>query len=175
MAKQNLDEAFQEAGIRLLGVLPESRALLGATIEELTSAVHGEIIACLEHSNELVENVMVGAMTIDSGVDYFNRKPNKAAVIRGERADMQLAALETSTKSLILTNNIRPLSQVVYQAENKHIPLIVSPEDTSQAMTNIEQVLSNVTFNSLKKLAKFEQIIDKHLDLKTIYSQLGLS
>jgi uncharacterized protein len=175
MEKQNLDEAFKEAGIKLLGVLPESRALLGATIEELASAVQGEVLTCPENSNELVENVMVGAMTIDSGIDYFNRKSNKVAVIRGERADMQLAALETSTKSLILTNNIRPLSQVVYQAENKHIPVVVSPEDTSQAMTNIEQVLSKVTFNSLEKLEKFEKIIDQHLDLKSIYSQLGLS
>jgi hypothetical protein len=118
---------------------------------------------------------MVGAMTIDSGIDYFNRKSNKVAVIRGERADMQLAALETSTKSLILTNNVRPLSQVLYQAENKHIPVVVSPEDTGQAMMNIEQVLSKVTFNSLEKLEKFEKIIDQHLDLKSIYSQLGLS
>jgi BioD-like phosphotransacetylase family protein len=172
--KSYLTDTFQEAGIRLLGVLPEVRGLLGVTVKEIASAVNGEIITCRENADELVENVMVGAMTIDSGIDYFNRKSNKAAVIRGERADMQLAALETSTKSLVLTNAVRPLKQVVYQAESKHVPIVVSPDDTEQTISGIAQSLAKGTFNSLTKLKKFEQILDRNLDLDYIYSALGL-
>lgn len=172
--KSYLTDTFQEAGIKLLGVLPEVRGLLGVTVKEIASAVKGEIITCRENADELVENVMIGAMTIDSGIEYFNRKSNKAAVIRGERADMQLAALETSTKSLILTNDIRPLKQVVYQAESKHVPIIIAPDDTVQTVDGIAQELSKGTFNSLKKLKKFEQILDHNVDMGYIYGALGL-
>lgn len=172
--KKYLTDAFQEAGIKLLGVLPEVRGLLGMTVKEIASAVGGEVVTCPENDGELIENIMVGAMTIDSGVDYFTRKSHKAAVIRGERADMQLAALETSTRTLVLTNAVRPLKQVVYQAQSKHVPIIVSPDDTEQTIDRIEKSLSQSNFNSLKKLKKFDQILDRNVDMEAIYNALEL-
>jgi BioD-like phosphotransacetylase family protein len=171
--KKQLTDSFQEAGIKLLGVLPEVRSLLGITVDEIASALGGEIITCPENAGELIENVMV-AMTIDSGIDYFNRKSNKAAVIRGERADMQLAALETSTRSLILTNAVRPLKQVIYQAESKHVPIVVSPDDTEQTINNIVESLSKSTFNNLRKLKRFGQILDRNVDMEYIFSALAM-
>jgi BioD-like phosphotransacetylase family protein len=113
-------------------------------------------------------------MTFDSGVDYFNRKPNKAAVIRGERADMQLAALETSTRCLILTGNVRPLPAVVSQAENKHVPLIVVQKGTTDTAADVEQAFAGTAFDSSNKLEKFREIMDEYLDFESLYSALGV-
>ncbi len=172
--EQNLVASFQEAGIKVLGILPEVRSLMGVSVDELTGVLDGEILTCPENTGELVENVMLGAMTIDSGIDYFNRKENKAAVIRGERADMQLAALETSTKCLILTNNVAPLPAVVFQAESKHVPIMIVDKDTSGVIADIEQVFSKPAFNNSQKLKRFEGIIDKYLDFTSLYLSLGL-
>lgn len=49
----------------------------------------------------MVEHLMIGAMDVDSALTYFRRKPNKAVITGGDRPDIQLAALETSTKCTI--------------------------------------------------------------------------
>jgi len=165
---------FHEAGIKVLGVLPGVRNLLGISVADLVKSLDGEIVTCLDKTDEIVENVMLGAMTVNSGVDYFNRKENKAAVIRGERADMQLAALETSTRCLVLTNNTRPLPVVVFQAESKEVPVIVVKKDTSGAIAGIEQAFAKAAFNKPAKLKQFEGIMDNHLDFKSLCTVAGL-
>lgn len=171
---QNLRNSFQEAGINVLGILPEVRSLLGVSVDELAKILDAEVVTCPENSSELVENIMLGAMTMDPGIDYFSRKANKAAVIRGERADMQLAALETSTRCMVLTNNTRPLPAVVYQAESKHVPVMVVQKDTASTVADIEQALAKTAFNNSQKLRKFEEVLAQHLDFKAFYLALGL-
>ena len=172
--KQETAALFGQAGIKVLGILPEVRGLLGATVSELAEVLDGEIVACSETTDEIVENVMLGAMTSDSGKDYFNRMMNKAAVIRGERADMQLAALETSTKCLILTGNIRPLPSVVYAAEDKHVPIMGAKQDTFGIVAGIEAALDKTSFHNARKLQKFETVLNRYFDFEALCFELGL-
>jgi len=173
-ARQETAVSFQEAGIKVLGILPEVRSLLGVSVGELAEILNGEILASSENTGEIVENIMLGAMTPDSGIDYFNRKANKAAVIRGERADMQLAALETSTRCLVLTGDSRPLPVVVQQAEDKHVPIMMVKQDISDVIAGIEKTLAEARFRSSRKLQKFENILDRYFDFKSLCSELGL-
>ena len=113
-------------------------------------------------------------MTPDSGIDYFGRMANKAVVIRGERADMQLAALETSTKCLILTGNSKPLPPVVNQAEDKRVPIMVVKHDTSGTIAGIEEALAKTSFYNPQKLQKFENILGRYFDFTALCSELGL-
>ena len=99
---------LQERGIRVYAVLPQERVLLSISVRELAQVLGGEILCCADRVDELVENLMVGAMSVDSALSYFRRKPNKAVITGGDRPDIQLAALETSTKCLILTGNLQP-------------------------------------------------------------------
>ena len=117
---------------------------------------------------------MLGAMTPDSGLDYFSRMTNKAAIIRGERADMQLAALETSTRCLILTNNSKPQSSVISQAEDKAVPIISVKQDASGTIAGIEDALAKTSFHNPKKLRKIGDMLGHYFDFKALYSELGL-
>jgi BioD-like phosphotransacetylase family protein len=169
-----LPPLFNEAGVKIFGILPEVRSLLGLSVGELAGILDGETLTSPENADEIVENVMVGAMTPDSGVAYFNRKENKAVVIRGDRADMQLAALETSTKCLILTNNLKPLPAVVSQAQDKHVPIIMVKQDTSAAIAGIEEALIKASFRNPRKLETFGNVLDRYFDFEALYSELGL-
>jgi BioD-like phosphotransacetylase family protein len=40
---------------------------------------------------------MVGAMSAENALSYFRRKAHKVVITGGDRPDIQLAALETST------------------------------------------------------------------------------
>ncbi|OGO05693.1 MAG: hypothetical protein A2Y60_03680 [Chloroflexi bacterium RBG_13_54_9] len=119
----------------------QSRSLL--SVGELAKHLEGEILNCPERSEELVENLMVGALSVDSGLDYFRRKTNKAVITRGDRPDIQMAALETSTKCLILTGNISPMPIVLHRATEKGIPIIVVKEDTVSTLRHIEEALGD--------------------------------
>ena len=166
--------SFEEAGTKVLGILPEVRSLVGVSIKELAEALEGEILTCPDNAGEIVESVMLGAMSPDSGINYFSRGTNKAAVIRGGRADMQLAALETSARCLILTDSSEPLPAVVHQSEDKHVPIIVAKQDISGVIAGIEEALAKTTFHSTQKLQRFERTLGRHFDFKALSSELGL-
>ena len=172
--REHVAGSFEEAGIKMLGMLPEVTSLLGVSVKELAEVLEGEILTCPDNTGEIVENVMLGAMTPDSGVDYFSRETNKAVVIRGERADKQLAALETSTKCLILTDNSKPLEAVVHQAEDKHVPIMIVKQDTSGVIAGIEEALAKTSFHNPEKLRRFESILGHQFDFKALSSELGL-
>jgi len=166
---------FDEAGINILGVLPEDRTLFTLTIGELTDYIQGEILNSAEKSAELVENLMVGAMCVDSGLEYFSRKANKAAVVRDDRPDMQLAALETSTRCLVISGNTAPIYSVLYRAEDKGVPIILTRNDTTTILKSIEEALDKTRFNQEKKLLKVTEIMEQRLDFQAIYRGLGLA
>ena len=162
------------AGVTVLGVLPEERALLALTVGELSEYIQGEILSGAEKSAELVENLMLGAMGVDPGPEYFGRKANKAAVVRSERLDMQLAALETSTRCLVLTGNIAPSPIILHRAEEKKVPIILAGDDIPTIVANIEGALGNIRFNQQNKLPKLTEIMRKHFDFPAVYKGLGL-
>ncbi len=174
VVKQELSGSLQRSGIRVLGILPEVRGLLGVTVGELAETLRGEILCCPDKAGEIVENIMLGAMTPDSGIDYFSRKANKAVVVRGERADMQLAALQTSTKCLILSGGVRPLPTVMSRAEENHVPIIVLSQDISAVIAGIEEALAKARFRGAEKLRRFENLLQRHFDFKALYQELGL-
>lgn len=165
---------LEQAGVNLLGVLPEDRALFTLTIAELAEHLKGKILNSTEKSSELVENLMLGAMYVDSGLDYFGRKINKAVVLRGERSDMQLAALQTSTKCLILSGDVEPVPAVLYRAEDKKVPIISAKGDTITLVTAIEDALSQTRFNQEKKLTRLTEIMGQHFNFPALYQGLGL-
>jgi len=162
-------DQLSESGIKVLGLLPEVRALSGLTVGELAEKLEAEMLNAPEKPAELVENVMLGALSVDSGLTYFQRKVNKAAVIRGGRSDLQLAALETPTRCLVLTGDTAPNEIVLHRAEEKAVPVIVAKEDTKDTVASIEAALVEARFNQEKKVPIMAGMIKRHLDLKALF------
>ena len=170
-----LSTQFGKAGVKLLGVLPEDRALFTLTVGELAEHIQGEILNPAEKSVELVENFMLGAMCVDHGPEYFGRKANKAVVVRSERPDMQLAALETSVRCLVLSGNTAPLPAALYGAEDKGIPIILAKGNTIDVVASIEDALGKTRFNQETKLPNLTEIMEQHFNFQALYQGLGLT
>ena len=114
------------------------------SVGELAELVRGEIVNCPEQSGELVANLMIGAMCIDPAPLYFNLQSDKAVITRGDRPDIQLAALETPTKCLILTGCVKPHPSILHRAEEDKVPIIVVQKDTIATLAELEEGLSRV-------------------------------
>ncbi|MFC1912558.1 DRTGG domain-containing protein, partial [Chloroflexota bacterium] len=171
---EELSPLFDKAGVTLLGIIPEDRKLFSLTVGELTDAVQGDILNDAEKSADLVENLMAGAMYVDSGLDYFGRKNNKAVVVRSDRPDMQMAALETSTKCLVLSGSEEPIDYVRAKAADRGVPVISTRSDTISVIQSIEDALSTARLNQAKKLPGLVEITEKNLDFKAVYQGLGI-
>jgi BioD-like phosphotransacetylase family protein len=167
--KENVDSLFGAAGIKVLGVIPENRAIFALSIGELAESIKGKILNDVEKANELVENYMLGALIVDSGLEYFGRKIHKAAIIRQDRPDMQLAALETDTRCVILSGSHEPpMYNVLQKAESRGIPMIATEANTNDIIAWIEEALSKNRINQEQKLSKLADAVKSGIDLTAI-------
>jgi BioD-like phosphotransacetylase family protein len=172
--RSRLSAQFGKGEVNILGVLPEDRVLLGLTVGELAEHLQGEILNGAERASEMVEDFMLGAMTLDSGLDYFGRKDNKAVVVRGDRPDMQLAALETSTRCLVVSGGVAPIHTVLRSAKDKGIPIILTKDDINSTVNSIELALGKGKFNQETKLPRLTEIMERQFNFQALYKGLGL-
>ncbi|HEY41821.1 MAG TPA: phosphotransacetylase family protein [Dehalococcoidia bacterium] len=168
-------DTFSQKGMNVLAVLPEDRALFTLTVGEVAAQVQGEFLNNADKSEELVENLMLGAMTVDTGPLYYGLKANKAVLLRSERSDMQLAALQTPTRCLVLSGKRELLPQVMNEAEEKEVPIIQTDDDVASIISGIEDALARNRFNQTQKLPRLAELMEQHVDFGTLCKELGLS
>lgn len=166
--------ALQGQGIKVLGILPEDRALFTVSVAELARHIEGKVLNCQQVTGELVENIMVGAMCIDPGPLYFGRRGNKAVVTRGDRPDVQMAALETPTRCIVLSGGTQPMPVVQRRADLKKVALVSVPTDTLSTVAKIEEVFSSARFRQPRKLGRLDALLRENLDLDALKQELGI-
>jgi uncharacterized protein len=165
---------LENKGLNIIGIIPQKRALQSVSIAELVDQLSGEVLCCEAASDELVEAVMVGAMSAESALTHFRRVANKAVITGGDRPDIQLVALETSTKCLILTGNLRPSPLVVGLAEERGVPIIVTRHDTIGAIEIVDSYFGKSRFGQQKKIETFEGLLNKHFNFDALQKSLGI-
>ena len=165
--------ALEQRGIPVFAVLPLERLLQSVTVGELAESLSGEVLCCQGQMDELVEHVMVGAMTAASALSYFRQKPNKAVITGWDRSDIQYAALETSTKCLILTGNQEPTGGIRRRAEEVGVPLILVRQDTMAAVEVVERSFGRTRCHHPKKVERFEEMLADRLDLGRLSAAIG--
>jgi BioD-like phosphotransacetylase family protein len=160
--------------VRVFGVLPEVRGLSALTVGELIRLLEAEVLTKYQRAEALVENLTVGAMTADAALSRFRRSSNKAVITGGDRTDIQLAALETSTTCLILTGNLRPSPLVIKQAEEFGISVLLVRTNTMEIIEQIEKFFGKTRLGQSTKLKQFQSLLEAHLDKERLYQSLGL-
>ncbi|HLA45498.1 MAG TPA: DRTGG domain-containing protein, partial [Aggregatilineales bacterium] len=123
---------------------------------------------------KLVENLTVGAMTVESALPRFRRQLNKAVVTGGDRADIQAAALETSTTVLVLTGNLHPSPAILKMAEERGVAVLLVRHNTIHAVEAIEKIFGRTRLGQAEKLNRFQAMIADHLDFPRLSKDLEL-
>jgi BioD-like phosphotransacetylase family protein len=170
--KARLVPALEQGGIKVLGVLPEDRSLFTVTVGELAEHIGGTILNSQDRSDELVESLMVGALSFDSASSYLTTRDNKAVITRGDHADIQLAALNTSIKCLIMTDNIDPKPTIFSRALELEVPIVLVEKDTKSTIEAVENVLDKASLYHEEKIELLGQILEQNLDLEAIYQAI---
>jgi BioD-like phosphotransacetylase family protein len=113
-------------------------------------------------------------MNVESSLRYFRRMPNKAVITGGDRSDIQLAALETASKCVVLTGDLRPNSRVLTRSQELRIPLLLAREDTLTVVDKIERLLGRVRIREHAKIARASELAQEHIDFDALWAQLRL-
>jgi hypothetical protein len=165
---------LEDAGIRVFGALPHDPVLRSVSVGELADHLNASILCCPEQREQLVEHFVVGAMNVESALRYFRRMPNKAVITGGDRSDIQLAALETASKCVVLTGDMRPSSRVVTRSQELRIPLLLAREDTLTVVDRIEWLLGRVRIRERSKIERATELAQEHIDFAALWAELGL-
>lgn len=165
---------LEKKEVKVFGVLPEVRGLSALTVGELIMLLEAEVLTKYQRAEALVENLTVGAMTAEAALSRFRRSSNKAVITGGDRTDIQLAALETSTTCLILTGNLRPSPLVIKQAEEFGISVLLVRTNTMETIEQIEKFFGKTRLGQTAKLKQFQILLETHLDKERLYQSLGI-
>lgn len=175
-ATSNTIRAFLEKhNISVFGILPNNTLLRSVSVAELVKQLNAEILCRSDRLDLMVESLTIGAMNVNSALKYFRARHNMAVVTGGDRTDLQLAALETSTQCLILTGHIPPTKEIISRAEDLEVPILSVDLDTLTTVEIIERAFGEVRLHEPIKFQCICQMVETHFDRDRFLDSLGLS
>lgn len=173
MVKQNLKPFLESQGIRILGTFPRDPILESLSIRDIVALLNARVLCCEDRLDELVEHFTVGAMDVDSALRYFRRIPNKAVITGAHRSDIQLAAMETSTKVIILTGGTGTNDVVIAKAISKGIPLLSVEMDTFSTVERIEFLLGKSRIKEPKKVERLKELFSQEFEINAFLEAIN--
>jgi hypothetical protein len=166
---------LKEQEIDILGVIPEDKILGAVSVRHLAEMLSGSVI-CREDAllDEWVEGFMVGAMSPENALRFFQRQKNIAVITGGDRSDIQLAALEASVRGIVLTGGFHPHDVIVARAEERSIPLILVDQDTFSVVEHFGSMREGVGLYG-EKIERAKQVVEQEIDFPVLYQKMGFS
>lgn len=165
---------LEHSGIPVFGIVHRNGLLRSVTVKQLVAQLNAEVLCRPDRLDLMVESLSIGAMNVNSALEYFRRGNNMAVVTGGDRADIQLAALETSTQCLILTGHLAPQSFIVSHAENLEIPILSVDLDTLTTVEIIDRAFGQVRLQESIKINCARELFGNHCEVDRLISLLGI-
>jgi BioD-like phosphotransacetylase family protein len=165
---------IQNNGIPVLGHLPEMPRLAALSLQEVVDLLDAEVLNETSGLDALADKFTVGAMNAEAALARFRRQQHKVVITGGDRTDIQLAALETSTVGLILTGNLKPSPMVLQQAEALNVPVLLVKENTIETVESIERTFGRTRLGQTEKLDTFVKLVQDRVDLAPVNEALGI-
>jgi len=173
-AGDGIPQVLREKGINLLGCIPDDRRMLSPKLGQVAEFLEGQFLTGDDQSDQLLDNFLIGGLVLDWGPFYFATRINTGVIVRGDRPDVQLAAIQTdTTRALLLTKGVRPVESVIYEADQRGIPLIVVPGSTHDVAEKLEGLQPEVGFDHEDKLHRMIELVSEHLDISALEDQLA--
>ncbi len=161
-------------GIPVLGALPKDDLLGAVTVRDLTEHLPAKLLCCEKALDQLIVHFVVGAMGVASAAKYFRQLADKAVITGGDRADIQLAALQTATKAVVLTGNIYPSGVIVQRAQQLGVPLLLAPHDTLATVARVEQMTGRIRVREDAKVRRARALFQEHVDMDRLLDVVGV-
>ena len=159
---------IEEKGAKVIGIIPEDRRMLAPSVDNIATHLSGKFLANSSVAEQPVDYIMTGGWFLDQGAYVLSRRNHKAVVVKGDRPDLQMAALTTSTSCLILTEGKHPIQYITYHAEQEEIPILLTEDSTLKTMEQLNTLGNHVTVHNDWKIDRFAQLIEDYCSINLI-------
>lgn len=174
-AQNSVRPFLEEHGIRVFGILPRTAIMRSVSVGALVSHLNAEVLNNPERIDQMmVEEISIGAMNANSALRYFNQAHNMVVVTGGDRFDIQMAALESSTQCLVLTGRLAPRKDILDRANDVEVPILSVDLDTLTTVEMIEQAFDQVRLHEPIKVECIGHLMEQHFDTARVMDELGL-
>ncbi len=164
---------LKRKGLELLGVIPHLNILSHPTLRSILEELNGEQLNQSRHLNNLVEDVVVGAMSASNAVQFF--QPGVLVITPGDREDLILAAAaalcgksERTLAGIVLTGNLRPGESVLKIIQEMNFPVLLVKEDSYEIASKVHDLIVKTRPDDLEKISVIRDLIGRHVDVKRI-------
>ncbi len=146
--------------------------LSAVSVAEIVEALDGTYVCGERFGGGLVETYMIGAMSSEHALRYFQLTPNKVVIVGGDRAEIVLAALDTPTVAVVLTGNYVPSPAVIERAEERGVPLVSVELDTVTAADGMRRLFGRLRVKERSKIDLIAELIDESVDVDRLVRDL---
>lgn len=164
--KDTVRSFLEQKGVNIFGVFRKDPELESVTVRQLNEILGGRIMCCNDRIDEFIQNYSIGAMDVDSALSYLRRIPNKAVITGAHRSDIQLAAMETSTRCIILTGGLPTNDVVIGKAQVRGIPILSVVDDTFTTIDKIEATMGKSSIREKRKVTRVRELMDSEFDMQ---------
>ena len=147
--------------------------MLAPTVGQLARHLKAQWVLGEEKTDDLVCHVLIGGNLMDPGVTYFGRHQNQAVVVRGDRPDIQLAALGSELACLVLTGGHHPIPYVHNEAHQQEVPLLVVESDTHATAESVGGLISRGAVHHRRKANHYAHLLEQHCQTRLLQELLG--
>ncbi|MGK7951735.1 MAG: phosphotransacetylase family protein [Xenococcaceae cyanobacterium] len=165
---------LEQQNIPVLGMLPRDNLLHSVSVRELATRLNAQVLCRRDRLGLMVESLSIGAMNVNSALEYFRQRKNMAVVTGSDRTDLQLAALETSTHCLILTGHTPPQQLILSRAEDLEIPVLSVDFDTLTTVEIVDGSFGKVPIHEPIQVSCIRDLMAKNFELDRLMNFLGL-
>jgi hypothetical protein len=160
---------IERMGIKVLGMLPAAPELDQFTVGYLADRLFAKVVAGEAGLNSVAQNIFVGAIAVNQALrNPTIKKENILTITSGDRTDVILAALESDSAGVVLTNNILPPSNIIAQASERNIPLLLAAGDTYEIARQIANLQPLLTKDDSRKIELLEQLVKEHVRIEEV-------
>jgi len=159
-------KTVEEMGIPVLGIIPHVQELTQFPLQLVNDVLFAKVITGEKFLNRTVKGIFIGAMSTTEALKQRSFKESDNLLITsGDRSDMVLAAIQTNSAGIVLTNNIIPPPNLVALSAEKEVPLLSVSMDTHQTARMINQMEPLLTPGDMSKIDRLESLVKEHLDM----------
>jgi len=168
---------LKRKGLELLGVVPHRRILSSPTMQLICEELRAERLNSPDGMNNMVEDVVVGAMGVHNTMSFFKR--GVLIITPGDREDIILAAATTQLgkgkeglAGIVLSGDLKPNPNVLKVIRDMPFPVLFANESSYKVASKVHDLIVKTRPTDLEKIAVIRDLISEHVDVKKILNSL---
>ncbi|PJJ59910.1 phosphate acetyltransferase [Hymenobacter chitinivorans] len=163
----------------ILSVIPEDKALLNPTMQEIHKALGGRLLFGEELLGNQVDNFVTGAMNVPNFLNYL--KENVVIVTPGDRGDIVICAVQANLSAsypkvagVVLTAGWEPEEPILRLLRGLQtvIPILAVPTGTFETSARLAAVKSRISADNPKKVQLAIRTFERYVDVPALAQQL---